>query len=147
MRRSDVLSSIVSDLLNLRATTILMIGVVAFGGLVWYHSGKLFGPGSSASKKSKVLQSPPSMKNMLQDEMSDMEKAMTAILQSHRGVSQAAELAKKEVQRQHALRETYKASAIFVVSTPKPGMSVRIAMREVSSRSDSRSAPASCCTT
>jgi hypothetical protein len=46
------------------------------------------------------------------------------------GVSQAAELAKLEVQRQHALGEAYRASAIFVVNN-QPGLSTHMAMRDV----------------
>jgi hypothetical protein len=55
----------------------------------------------------------------------------TTHLFSESGVSQAAEVAKQEVQHQHRLSEAYKVSAIFVV-TNRPRSSTHLAMRDIS---------------
>jgi hypothetical protein len=61
----------------------LIIGVVSFGAIVSYHSGKIFGSGSRSNQGSSIS-------GILQDEMMDMERAMAAILQNHKGTHVAA---------------------------------------------------------
>jgi hypothetical protein len=79
-----MIKHIVSDILKCRATTVMIIGVLAFGALITYHSGKIFGANGPTRSRGRTASS-PTMHNYLQDEMIDMEKAMTAILQNHKG--------------------------------------------------------------
>uniref|UniRef100_A0A6U4PAP5 Uncharacterized protein n=1 Tax=Hemiselmis andersenii TaxID=464988 RepID=A0A6U4PAP5_HEMAN len=114
-----VFMQFIDDLINLRATAILIVGVLAFGAMVWFHTGS-----SGRGQQPKG----PSV-GRLKSEVDEMEKAMGAILESHTGVSQAAEEAKQAVAAQHELQEKYKVSAIFVFSAPNQGL--RSAMRNM----------------
>ena len=62
----------------------MIIGVLAFGFLVTYHSGKVFGPNGATKSRGRTAKS-DTLHNALQDEMVDMERAMTAILTNHKG--------------------------------------------------------------
>jgi len=115
----------IDDLYNLRSTAVLVVGVVLFGGLVWYHSGNVFG------QRGSRYRGPSSSK--LKSEVADMEKAMEAILESHTGVSNAAEDAKTAVERQHDLEMRHKAALVLVVE--KPTSNLHLVIRNVATRS------------
>jgi len=126
----SVCSAFLDDIRNLRANAVLIIGVLTFAVLVWYHSEKLFGdaPPSTTRSKLKLSGGFANIKN----EVLDIEKAMTDILANHKGVSQAAELAKMAVREQYELRTKYRAAAIFVFK--QQGTNLHLAMRNAAKR-------------
>ena len=82
-RRSEIIKIIMNDIVKCRATSVMIIGVLAFGLLITYHSTKIFGH-NTAKSRGRTAQS-NTMHTALQDEMVDMERAMTAILTNHKG--------------------------------------------------------------
>ena len=90
-RRSDIVRSVINDIVKCRATTMMIIGVIAFGFMISYHSSKIFGPSSGTKSRGRTAQT-NSVHSSLQDEMVDMERAMTAILTNHKGEKIFAEL-------------------------------------------------------
>lgn len=118
------------DVRNMRANAVMIIGVLSFAALVWYHSEKMFG--DPPARPAKAGRASMSM-NKMKAEVVDIEQAMTAILANHQGVSQAATIAKQAVREQHELRAQYKASAIFVVK--QPGTNLHLAMRNAAKQS------------
>jgi hypothetical protein len=126
------------DVRNLRANAIMIIGVLCFACLVWYHSERMFGDSPRAEQSSRGRSGArgsdgPANYKQMKKEVVDIEQAMTHILANHQGVSKAATIAKQAVREQHDLQLKYKASAVFVVK--QPGTNLHLAMRNVAKQS------------
>ena len=89
----------------------MIIGVLSFACLVWFHSDRVFDERGAAARAVPAPRGSAAA-GKPRDEAVDIEQAMTAILSNHEGVSQAASVAKQAVRREHQLRSAYKASAI-----------------------------------
>mmetsp|Transcript_95133 Transcript_95133/g.153418 ORF Transcript_95133/g.153418 Transcript_95133/m.153418 type:complete len:613 (-) Transcript_95133:51-1889(-) len=135
MRRSagrgptNCASMFLDDVRNMRANAVMIIGVLSFACLVWYHSEKMFGDAPPAIKSARTRSGLSGMKK----EVVDIEQAMTSILANHQGVSKAATIAKQAVRQQHDVRSKYKATAIFVIK--QPGTNLHLAMRNAAKKS------------
>ena len=114
------------DVRNLRANAIMIVGVLSFACLVWFHSDRVFDERGAAARAVPAPRGSAAA-GKPRDEAVDIGQAMTAILSNHEGVSQAASVAKQAVRREHQLRSAYKASAIFVIK--QPGTNLHLAMR------------------
>ena len=122
----NFLLAFLDDVRNLRANAIMIIGVLSFACLVWFHSDRVFDERGAAARAVPAPRGSAAA-GKPRDEAVDIEQAMTAILSNHEGVSQAASVAKQAVRREHQLRSAYKASAIFVIK--QPGTNLHLAMR------------------
>jgi len=122
----------VDDVRNMRANAVMIIGVLSFACLVWYHSEKMFGDTPPVVKSSRARTGNAGLRKM-KKEVVDIEQAMTSILANHKGVSKAATIAKQAVRQQHDQQSKYKASAIFVIK--QHGTNLHLAMRNAAKKS------------